>query len=306
MRIIRLNLEHPYQMKSPVAACIGYFDGLHIGHQELIRRTNELARANHCESALITFDPDPWVTIRHEKNVHHITTMKQRINLSVQFGIQNIFILEFSSEMSQLPPHEFVTKILSMCNLKALVCGFDFRYGYMGAGTPETLAEEHLFSVTVVPPVEAGGSKISSSRISALIEDGSVRQAASLLGYPFTIEGTVGHGNHQGTGLGYPTANIIADPEYLLPKPGVYACYAIVHHQRYLAMVNLGHNPTFNYTESLSLEAHLLDFSGDLYGTRLELQFIDYLREEKKFRSRENLIMQLEQDIQTVRKLLPC
>jgi len=293
-------------MKSPVAACIGYFDGLHIGHQELIRRTNALARENQCESALITFDPDPWVTIRGEKDVHHITTMKQRINLSVEFGIQNIFILEFSKEMSELPPHDFVTRILSMCNLKALVCGYDFRYGYRGAGTPETLAAEHLFSVTVVAPVEAGGTKVSSTRISALIENGSVREAAALLGYPFTIEGTVDHGHHQGTGMGYPTANISADREYLLPKPGVYACYVIVHHQRYRAMVNLGHNPTFNYSPVLSLEAHLLYFSGDLYGERLEVQFISFLREEKKFRSKENLIMQLEQDVQTVRKLLPC
>ncbi|MCH4222517.1 MAG: riboflavin biosynthesis protein RibF [Solobacterium sp.] len=304
MRIIRINLEHPYQMKVPVAACIGYFDGLHLGHQALIKKTNELAAQYHCESALITFDPDPWVTIRHETNVKHLSTMRQRINKSVSLGIKNIFILEFSEEMSQLSPHDFCTKVLGSCNLKALVCGFDFHYGIRGEGNPETLAAEHQFEVAVIPAVEDEKGKISSTRISNLITEGHVSEAGRLLGSPYELEGTLTSGNHIGTGLGFPTANISVSSEYILPLPGVYACYVLIHGVRYQAMVNFGHNPTLNYTKKLSLEAFILNFHQDIYGDRVSLQFIQFLRPEMNFHNRDNLIMQLEQDMYTVRKIL--
>ena len=126
MRIIKMGIDTKRVYTNPMCACIGYFDGMHKGHQQLIRHTIEMSKRLHCESALITFDPDPWVTIKHIKDVKHITTMRERINRAVEYGIQNIIILQFTSEFSQLSPEDFVNEILSKISLKGIVCGFDF------------------------------------------------------------------------------------------------------------------------------------------------------------------------------------
>lgn len=303
MRIQHIDLNKELKNLRPVAACIGYFDGMHTGHQALVKKTVELAEQYGCESALITFDPDPWVTIKGEQDVHHITTMPQRINLAMQSGIRNIYILNFTKEMSRLSPHEFVERVLVPCRIQALVCGFDFHYGFKGQGSGETLKEEGLFDVFIVDAVSDSGEKISSTRISALIEAGEVDEAQRLMGHPFEIEGKVIHGRHIGESLGFPTANIEVDPEYIHPKTGVYACRALIRGKPYMAMVNLGHNPTLNYTPLLSLEAHILDYEGDLYGQRMIIQFVKYIRPETNFKNKNNLIMQLELDRQNVRKV---
>ncbi len=304
MRIQYIDLNETSRSYKPAAACIGYFDGLHLGHQALIKKTIELAHEHQCESALITFDPDPWVTIHKDMTVKHITTMKQRINLAMQSGIKNIYILKFTEEMSKLSPHDFVERVILPCNIKALVCGFDFRYGFKGQGTCDTLRQEGLFDVAVVDAVMDSGEKISSTRISSLIEAGEVDEAARLMGHPYVIEGKVIHGRHVGASLGFPTANIDVDLEYLEPKHGVYACRAYIKGIPYPAMANLGHNPTVNYTSALSLEVHILDFEGDLYGETLAVEFVKFIRDEQNFKNRTNLIMQLELDRNTVRKLL--
>ncbi len=304
MRIVTLDLNSPRLSAVNTAACIGYFDGMHRGHQALIAETVRLAEKHGCESALITFDPDPWVRIRPDADVHHITTLKQRIELAVRYGIKNIFILNFTKEMSALSPEDFCARVLSMCSLKAVVCGFDFHFGYKGAGDPDTLRECCGCEVSVVDAVVEDGEKISSTRISGLIEEGRPDEAEKLMGHPFVIEGKVIAGRHVGTGLGFPTANVMAPEEYILPRQGVYAGYAEVKGKKYMAMINLGHNPTVNYTGRLSLEAHLLDFDEDIYGERIAVSFRYFLRPETDFASRGNLIMQLERDRINVRKRL--
>lgn len=305
MRMIRIDLEHPRKPKIPLAACIGYFDGMHRGHQALIHRTEELAQELHCESALITFEPDPWVTIKgmSPADAEHITTMRQRINLAVSYGIENICILEFTKAMADLSPEEFAERVLGQLNLSGLVCGYDFHYGYLGKGDSETLKQYGSFRVEVVEEVADGSDKISSTRISKLLEHGEIEEAERLLGHPFEMKGKVIPGRHKGTSLGFPTANIQISPEYLTPKPGVYSGSVLIDGIRHPAMINLGHNPTMNYTERLSLEAHILDYSGNLYGRMLTLRFSHYLRPEIHFQSKDNLIMQLEQDVRSVRKL---
>lgn len=304
MRIIRMGLNTNRIYTKPMCACIGYFDGMHIGHQKLVAETVKMAKECHCEAALITFDPDPWVTIKGMKNVKHITTMRERLNRAVELGITNIIILDFTYEFSQLSPSDFVQEILSRISLKGLVCGFDFHYGKNGEGSAETLKETEGILVEVVDAVEDENGKISSTRISQCIESGRMEEAAAMLGYPFRMSGLVVQGRHQGHSLGFPTANIKYDLEYLLPKGGVYAGYAIVDHKRYRCMINLGHNPTFNYRNDMSLEAHILNYSGDLYTKQITLEFISFIREEKRFSSKGNLIMQLEQDVNTINKVL--
>lgn len=305
MRIEHISLEKKKEYTFPVVACIGYFDGLHRGHQSLIEKTIELSKKYACETALITFEPDPVEVIRGTTNTKHITPMHQRVNLIVRLGIENIFILDFSKEMCELPSEEFIKQVLNRINLKALVCGFDFHYGYKGEGNPETLKQSCPFEVVMMNEVIDNDEKVSSTRIIKCIQEGNVKEAERLLGYPYEIIGTVSHGKHQGsTKLGFPTANVKFSSEFIIPKTGVYACYAIVEGKKYKAMANFGHNPTFNYTDELSLEAHVIDYDGDLYGKRIRILFKDFIREEKKFKSIGNLILQLEQDVITVKKIL--
>ena len=304
MRIIKMGLYSNRVYTNPMCACIGYFDGMHKGHQALIQKTIEMAKRKRCESALITFDPDPWVTIKHVKDVKHITTMRERLNRAVEYGIQNIIILDFSSDFAKLSPEDFVQQILSKISLKGLICGFDFHYGFMGKGSAETLQQTEGLEVEVVQPIEDEQGKISSTRITQCIEDGKMEDAAEMLGYFFHISGIVVHGRHQGNAIGFPTANIHYDPEYILPKSGVYAGFVIIQNKKFGAMINLGHNPTFNYRNDLSLEAHMIDFDQDIYGKLISVEFIRFIRDEKRFSSKGNLIMQLEQDIISTKKIL--
>ncbi len=304
MRIITIDMKNDKRYPMPLCACIGYFDGMHKGHQELVRRTIGLAKQNRCESALITFDPDPWETIYGKKDLTHITTMKQRINKTMSLGIQNVIILSFTKQMSELSPEQFTKDVLGRLNIHALVCGFDFHYGHKGRGDSSTLKRDTDWQIEVVDAVEDEEGKISSTRISEAIRSGNMEKARSMLGYPYEVQGTVIPGRHKGTSMGFPTANIRMDREYIIPASGVYACYAMIGAKRWHAMVNVGHNPTMNFTQDISVEAHLINFSGDLYGKTVRLFFIKFIREEKKFRSRDNLIMQLEQDARYIDRLL--
>lgn len=304
MRISYIDMNNLKRYPLPMCACIGYFDGIHLGHQKLISATSEMAERYHCDSALITFDPDPReVTVKYA-DVHHIMTLRQKINKAMDLGIDNIYILKFTEEMSKLTPDAFIEMLLKTCDLKGLVCGFDFHYGYKGQGNAETLKACGKFEVAVIEPVSDSGGKISSTRIQQLIRDGDVSTAERLLGSPYEVEGIVVEGHHKGTGIGFPTANLQISTEYVAMHPGVYAGYVWIDRKRYRGMINFGHNPTFNYTNKLSLEIHLLDFEGDLYGKRLRVQFKHFLREERQFKTVGNLIMQLEQDKYAIKRLL--
>ncbi len=304
MRVINIYADGHNRQRIALCACIGYFDGMHKGHQALIEETIRLAEEKQCESAMITFDPDPWVTVKGITEVHHITTMRQRINIAVSLGIQNIVILKFTKQMSEQSPSDFLKNTLGQLNLCGLVCGFDFHYGFKGAGNCESLKNEASFDVRVVSAVEDESGKISSTRISQAIERGKMEEAARMLGYEYQIDGTVIHGRHIGTGMGFPTANVGYSSEYILPKKGVYACYAKIGTKKIRAMVNIGHNPTVNYTDRMSLEAHLIGFKGDIYGRMITISFIHYLRPEMKFRNADNLVMQLDQDLRDTNRIL--
>lgn len=305
MRMITIEMDDKKVYQGPITACIGYFDGVHLGHQALIRKTIEIAKNNGSEPSLITFDPDPWVAIRNAdpSAIRHISTFRERLDRIVSLGIVNVIILKFTHEMSSLSSDDFCKKILGRLNIKAMICGFDFHYGYKGKGNGETLGIEMGVPVHVVAPVEDEKGKISSTRICSAIESGNMDEVSKLLGTDYQISGTVVHGRHIGTALGFPTANIDYLSEYIVPACGVYAGQVIVKGKKHLAMINVGHNPTVNYRNDISIEAHILDFDEDIYGCSIRVIFHLFLRSEKKFASKGNLIMQLEQDAAHVRRI---
>ena len=232
--------------RGPVCACIGYFDGLHRGHRALIDETIRRAKAAGCDSALITFSPDPWITIGKMQKVQHLTTLEQRIELAGKMGIDRVIVLDFVKEMAELSPQAFIDMLAEHCRLKVLVCGFDFHYGKFGSGSVETLRAEadKRFDVVVIAAVNDQGDKISSSRICRCLERGDVAEAGRLLGYPYEIRGVVVHGRqNMGREWGFPTANLKTDEETLMPLGGVYAGEAESKGRCWKAMINIGHNP---------------------------------------------------------------
>lgn len=300
--VISLNKEN--KIETPVVACIGFFDGLHLGHQALISKTLELAKKHHAKSALITFNPDPWVVIKDVKEYQHLSTIKRREELASKLGIDMIITLDFTKEMSALTPYDFLHKALVPCNLKALVCGFDFHYGLKGMGNPKILSDDakEYFEVEVIDSVNEEDKKISTSRIVEYLEKGEIIHANRLLGYSYQVEGTVIHGQKRGREIGFPTANIDVDAEYIIPKTGIYEGWINVENEWYPAIINIGHNPTFNYSNKLSIEAHILNFNQQIYGQLVKLEFIKYLREEMKFNSIDELIAQMQNDKETAKK----
>ncbi len=298
MDYILFNYKKQPIFKENRVACIGYFDGIHLGHRSLIDKTIAIAKEKKCKSALITFSPDPWVIIKGMKDIEHLTSLEQRVSLAKSLGIDEVIVVDFTIEVCHLSSSHFVKEILKPLKLNALICGFDFHYGFKGEGNVQLLRKEAeaLFEVFVIDSINRGNEKISTSRISNCLKAGDITQANELLGYPYFVEGNVIKGNQKGRTIGFPTANIQLSKEVLLPKVGVYKGRISFDDKIYVAMINLGHNPTFNYIEQLSMEVHIPNFEDDLYGKVVKVTFLEFLREEIKFETIDQLIGQLEKD----------
>lgn len=304
MIVKKVELKQKWESEPAICACIGYFDGLHIGHRALIDKTLEKAKEKKCSSALITFDPDPWVVLKGEENIPHLTSMEERIEIGESLGIDYWIILSFSKVMAGLPPQQFIDEILVPLNIQTLVCGFDFSFGAFGKGNFEYLKEHAPFETCKIDKVLFQDEKISSTRIEEAIRNGNVDLANKMLGRSYRLTGKVIHGNHLGHDIGFPTANLDLIHEYVLPQRGVYAGWCTVDGFDYPAIINLGHNPTFNMRKHLSIEVHLLNFDQDIYGEMVSLEFAAHLRDEICFQSKEELICQLNKDKETAFILL--
>ena len=287
----------------PIVACIGYFDGFHIGHQTLFNKTLSLAKTLHAKSALITFDPDPWVILKGLHNVQHLTTLDDRKALAKAKGFDYWIALQFDETMAKQAPEEFISLLLNN-RLIHLVCGYDFRFGHRGMGSAQTLLAQSALPVTIMEEFEYQDAKVSTTRIIAAIKDGEMELATTLLGQAYGIKGTVVHGKRIGTQIGFPTANLKVDSEYVIPKMGVYAGRVDVDGQRFGAMISIGYNPTVKDDDAVSIEAHLFDFSANLYGKTLTYYFVAYLRPEMKYTGLEPLIDQLKRDEVASRSVL--
>ena len=306
MKVINVKLNETIKTVGKLSACIGYFDGLHKGHIQLVNNAIDNAKENNRLSCLITFDPDPIVIVKNLNFRKHLTPLDFKIDIAKKIGVDVVVVLNMTKEMSMLEPKEFIDTILVSLNVEYLVCGYDFRFGYKGAGDSDALKElgKEKFVTRVINPVVFNNQKISSTRIIEALNEGDVELVSTLLNRPYSIKSKVVHGRKQGRKIGFPTINLEYNNEYYTPKEGVYAGLGIVDGKVYRAMTNVGHNLTFNHYEQLSIEAYLLDFNHDVYGKEVEIMFTHRLRDELKFDTIDELIEQMKDDeLQTKNKV---
>lgn len=299
METIYIDIDKREKLKTPLATCIGYFDGIHRGHQALINKTKTIAKENSLKSALITFYPDPFEVINKGKVQKHIQDFQSRLKIIASYEIDYCIVFGFSAKLAKQDPDDFLNLLLDCLNIKAMVCGYDFHYGHMGKGDSESLRRACVgrFSVDVVPEVSYQNQKISSTRIRQAIECGDMPLVSELLAYDFFIKGQVVHGLGNGHRLGFPTANIQYDKEVILPLANkVYRGYCKVNGKYYKAMINYGNNPSIKHDNPYTLEAYLLDYDGVMYGQEVYLYFKEILRDEVHFNHLADLINQLKND----------
>ncbi|MBA3944688.1 MAG: bifunctional riboflavin kinase/FAD synthetase [Herpetosiphonaceae bacterium] len=292
----------------PAALTIGVFDGVHRGHQYLLGKVVERAQALVGVSVALTFDPHPDIILHPERQHRYVCDLDRRIVLIEQLGIDHLVILPFDATFARQTAEQFMAQLCAHVQLRELWVGHDFRLGYRGLGTVELLASlGHELGYTV-HPINAeliAGQPVSSTLIRQYLEAGNVVMAQQLLGHPFIIRGLVVHGDHRGRTIGFPTANLQTPPEQLLPANGVYACRVqLPGDATWLpAVTNVGVRPTFGVLNR-TVEAHLLDWDGDLYDKTLNLQFVAHLRGEQKFSGIDALVTQIRADAAQSAQLL--
>lgn len=296
-------------LASPAVVTIGAFDGVHRGHQALIGSLVAHARATGRVAVAITFSPHPSVFLRGRRPSFYLTTPDEKAGILAALGVDVLVTHRFDAAFAAITAAEYVGQLVRHARMAELWCGADFALGHNREGNVAYLraAGERLgFTVHVQTPIQLDGEIISSTRIRQCLRDGAVEQAAHLLGRPFRLSGQVVEGARRGRAIGIPTANLAVAEEHAIPAVGVYACRADIPQASGLpAVTNIGYRPTFNSTEpKLTVETHLLDFTGDLYGATVSLDFIARLRPEMKFAGVEALVAQIHSDIRTARHLL--
>jgi len=282
---------------------IGTFDGVHLGHQKVIGRLREFAKQHNGESVIFTFNTHPrLITAPGETNLRLLTTPDEKVKLLEKFGIDHLVVHPFNKEFSELTYSEFVEKILvEKLGTHCLVVGYDHKFGKNREGGFEYLqqcATKFGFQIEKLEALEVDDLRVSSTKIRNALESGEINTANHLLGYTFTLHGTVVNGKQMGRKLGFPTANIEAsDKNKIIPGYGVYAVKTEFEKTQYLGMLNIGTRPTFNNNaDNRSIEVHIFDFEGDIYGRELTLKFIDKIRDEQKFDHIDLLVNQLKTD----------
>ncbi len=303
--VVNLQTLTPTQ---PVLLTIGKFDGVHRAHQHLIRQLVARAQASGAQSAVLTFDPHPDTVLRPERDLRCLTTIDERAALIADLGVDILVVLPFDAAMSQLSAADFMAWLCEHMQLRELWVGPDFRLGHRALGTVSVLRElgQQLgYSVHTIELWTLDGEHVRSSTIRALLSAGRVADAKRYLGRPFTVTGTVVAGDQRGRTIGFPTANIAVTETHMLPADGVYACHAELLDTGgiYNAVTNVGVRPTFGVL-GRTVEAHLFDFSGDLYGQQLRLAFIEHIRPEQRFASIDALVRQIGADAEHAKLLL--
>jgi riboflavin kinase/FMN adenylyltransferase len=285
-----------------VALTIGSFDGVHLGHVEVIRRTIAAAAALNAQPALMTFEPHPRCVLDPANCPPSVTTLQEKLALIEALGIEHAIVIRFDRALAALSPQEFVDLLAPAMEVRRWVVGFDFAFGHDRRGNVEWL-RANGYAVDVVPPFTLNGKELHSSDVRRLVTLGEMEEVTRLLGREYSMAGPVEAGDKVGRRLGFPTANIGVEPNKLVPALGAYAGKAIAQEGNFIAALSVGYRPTFGGTQ-LRVEAFLLDFEGDLYQQRLELRFIRYLHNDIKFPNTDELVEQLRRDVVDTRRIV--
>jgi riboflavin kinase/FMN adenylyltransferase len=275
---------------------VGEFDGVHVGHREVIRGAD----------AVLTFEPHPRTVVAPVAAPKLLTTLEQKADLIAALGVEELIVIPFDGSFAAQTAQEFVDHILvGQLGATWVSVGENFRFGNRARGDTELLLAQDAFATRVVEMVELEGQIVSSSHIRGLVATGDVGAAARLLGAPFELRGQVVHGDKRGRTLGFPTANLVPDPAHAVPDHGIYATRAVVPGLgEWAAAVSIGVRPTFVTGRGLLVEAFLLDFDGDLYGRELRLEFVARTRGERRFESVDALVAQMHDDVRQIEKIL--
>jgi riboflavin kinase/FMN adenylyltransferase len=284
----------------PRRVAVGTFDGVHLGHREVIRGAD----------TVLTFDPHPQSVVAPGSSPRLLTTIERKAELIASLGVEELVIIPFDGEFAARSASDFVDRVLvETLQATHVSIGENFRFGHKAQGDCELLRSDSRFETRVTPLLEHDGEVVSSSHIRGLVLAGSMQEADRLLGSPFQVSGEVVHGDKRGRTLGYPTANLVPDARYVTPGHGVYACRATIDgagvdaEVALTAAVNVGVRPQFVTGRGELIEAFLLDFSGDIYGRQLKIDFLDRLRGERRFDSVDALVEQMGRDVERAREI---
>lgn len=299
MEIITLEKHTSYDLPETICA-IGFFDGVHLGHQGLIKEVINVSKKTGLKKAVMTFDQHPLTVLKGEKT-HYITNFDTRAKILEAMGIDYLYVIAFDKEVAALDPADFVQEYLINNHVRHIVAGFDFHFGSHNKGSVEDL-KALMPHVSVIDPIYYDAQrKVSSTLIKKLIVEGNISEANRLMGRPFEISGEVIHGKQRGRLMGFPTANV-AYGSSILPAHGVYSVKVNVNGKIYIGMGNIGKNPTFNDIHQDSLEINIFDFDEDIYGQVISVQLYRQTRGEIKFSSMDALKAQLIRDQKIIRK----
>ena len=305
MEIIRGTANLKKKFNTPVIT-IGNFDGIHLGHQKILKDVKRRSSELKGDSIVYTFEPHPLNILFPHKKVPLITSFSEKIKLIEESGIDIVICEDFTPEYANLSPRQFVKDILlDKIGVKAVFVGHDYAFGKGRKGNIDTLKQlgkELVFEVHVVDAVKVDAILVSSTKIRDTIQKGDVKKVASFLGRSYSISGKVEKGKSRGKGLGFPTANL-KSVEEICPKPGIYAVHVSYRDQPYQGVVNIGFNPTFK-DKTLSIEVYILEFNKDIYDEYIKISFVERLRDEKAFDSPEALVEQIKKDVEMARKIL--
>ena len=288
-----------YRSEKPLALSLGMFDGVHLGHKYIIDELKKVGCENDLETAILTFWPHPRFVFNPNEDLKLLNTIEEKKVLMEKYCINNLFVKEFDEEFRNLTGEEFVRQILiDKLNVKYLIIGYDHSFGKNKSGNFELLqklSSELDFEVVQMEAINIHENNISSTKVRNALLEGNIKDANEMLGYSYSLSGTVVHGKKLGRTIGYPTANIETESLKLLPKKGAYIVEVFVKDQQYKGMLSVGTNPTVN-GEKLTVEVYILDFEGDIYDENITVKFRDFLHEEIKFEGLEKLIERLDED----------
>lgn len=301
MKILKYENNDIFPSNSAVA--LGNFDGLHVGHMVLIEKVIKESNKKQLISSVLLFN-NHTRTVTNGMNSGILTSNEQKVKILDEMGMKSIYTMDFNEDVMKMDCEQFVKKILiERMKAKLVVAGFNYHFGYKAKGDSRYLKElgsKNNIEVICIDPIYEKGTLVSSTYIRKLLMKGNIKEANLFLGRPYTIIGHVVKGKGRGKKLGFPTANIKLVTNYLIPKTGVYRTKTYVDGKCYTSITNIGNNPTFN-EDSISFETHIIDFNDNIYGKKIRISFLGYIREEKKFEDKDKLTFQVLSDIKKVK-----